>query len=385
MKIRKNTFLAALGMTVMAGIGFVGVKAAKPAVEAKGQNSVRFEKRPQPPVVHTLPLVGDKAVQIPKGVAEAEAAAAPSRHGSRKLPGVFRGDWGETPVYARNDRVNYQHAAYLSLEDDNQNQPPSMSPAFWVRVKKFKENDPEACFSPGQGAELSQCDFTEAVSLKDRNLSGAVLSKARLSGELGSADLSGANLHGAAVIGSLVIGPDTRLDHANLSKLQSDGNNPLIAEGANLNHTNFSAASLYGAKMAGANLSGADLTGATLTGAELRAARLDGVALTKANLSYANLAAGKLANAVLSEADLNAANLTDADFSHSNLRHANLAGTELAGTDLSGADLRGANLTAAKGTASAIVDSATDFSGAICPDGASVDGNQVTTCIGHGF
>jgi len=322
---------------------------------------------------------------MPPFAAEAEAVDAPGRHGSRKLPGIFRGDWGETPVYARNDRVNYQHAAYLSLEDDNQNQPPSTSPAFWVRVKKFKQNDPAACLSPAQGADLSQCDFSEAVSLKDRNLSGAVLLKARLSGELGRADLSGANLHGAAVIGSLVIGPDTRLDHANLSKLQSDGNNPLIAEGANLNHINFSAASLYGAKMAGADLGGADLTGATLTGAVLREARLEGVSLAKANLSYANLAAGELANAVLSEADLNTANLTDADFSHSNLQHANLAGTALAGTDLSGADLRGANLTAAKGTASAIVDGATDFSGAICPDGASVDGIQVTTCIGHGF
>jgi len=383
MKIRKSYLLAGLGIT-MAGIGFVGGKAAKPVVAAKGQTSARLEKRPQPPVAVAPPLAGGTTVQMPLFAAEAKAAPG-RRHGSRKLPGIFRGDWGETPVYARNDRVNYQHAAYLSLEDDNQNQPPSTSPAFWVRVKKFKENDPAACFSPGQGADLSQCDFSKEVSLKDRNLNGAVLLKARLSGELGSADLSGANLHGAAVIGSLVIGPDTRLDHANLSKLQSDGNNPLIAEGANLNHTNFSAASLYGAKMAGANLSGADLTGATLTGAELRAARLDGVSLTKANLSYANLAAGELANAVLSEADLNAANLTDADFSHSNLRHANLAGTELAGTDLSGADLRGANLTAAKGTASAIVDSATDFSGAICPDGAGVDGIQVTTCIGHGF
>ena len=161
------------------------------------------------------------------------------RGGAQKLPGLFRGDWGETPVYAKNDRVNYERATYLSLENANHNQPPTTSPAYWRLIKKFKEFHEEACFTPGPGRDLGECDFTEVGSLKDMDLHGAVLMNARLNGDLGAADLSGANLSGAAVIGSLVIGRYTRIDHANLSGLQSDGNNPLIAESANLSGVNL--------------------------------------------------------------------------------------------------------------------------------------------------
>jgi uncharacterized protein YjbI with pentapeptide repeats len=388
MKIQRSFFLLTVltGMAaISAGMGYIGKDSAKPFVDQRVQATIslkepsapKFAARPQPS--------GDEPVEIPEFAPSDIVAAEPMQPSSGQLPGVFRGDWGETLVYVRNDRVNYEGAAYLSLEDDNQNQPPAASPAFWRMVKKFKESDPEACLSPGQGADLTKCDFTETVSLKDRNLNGAVLSKARLGGELGSADLTGANLSGAVVAGSLVIGPDTRLDHANLSKLQSDGNNPLVAESANLSNTNFSEANLYGAKMTGADLTGANLAGATLTGAELSETRLESVGLSKANLTFANLSAGVLADAALNEADLTDANLTDADFSRANLQQANLAGTELARTDLSGANLRGANLVAAKNTHSAIIDSETDFTDAICPDGVSVDGTQVTTCVGHGF
>lgn len=393
MKAQKSFFpiVVLISMTAIgAGMALTGADRSMPFAAQKEKTAASLKKAPEPKLATGFqPMAFQPASDESAGMPEFEPldieAAEPARPVSRTLPGTFRGDWGETLVYARNDRVNYEEAAYLSLEDDNQNQPPSASPAFWRMVKKFKESDPEACLSPGQGADLTKCDFTETISLKDRNLHGAVLDEARLGGELGSADLGGANLRGAVVIGSLVIGPDTRLDHANLSKLQSDGNNPLIAESANLNHANFSEANLYGARMTGANLTGADLTGATLTGAELAEARLEGVGLSKANLAFANLSAGALADAALSEADLTDANLADADFSRANLRQANLAGTELAGTDLSGADLRGANLTAARNTHSAIIDGETDFTYAICPDGVSVDGTQVTTCIGHGF
>ncbi len=304
---------------------------------------------------------------------------------ARILPGVFRGDWGETPVYDENDRVNYHGAAYLSLSGENQNQPPSLSPAFWRMVKKSADKNEETCFFPGPDAKLSECDFTEGNALKDMDLSGADLSKARLNGELGAANLSGADLSGAAVTGVLVISPDTRIDHANLAGLQSGGNNPLIAESANLVGTNFSNANLYGAKMKGANLDGAKLTGATLTGADLAAARLEAADLSKADLTYANLSAGFLAGSALSQADLTEADFSSADLSLADLHQANLAGTHLAGTNLSGANLRGANLADVQGADSALIDSQTDFMSAICPDGVSVDGTRVTTCIGHGF
>jgi len=307
------------------------------------------------------------------------------RGGVQKTPGLFRGDWGETPVYSKNDRVNYQRAAYLSLENANHNQPPATSPGYWRLIKKFKEFHQEACFTPGPGRDLAECDFTEAASLTGMDLHGAVLRNARLNGDLGAADLSGANLSGAAVIGSLIIGPDTRIDHANLAGLQSDGNNPLIAESANLSGVNFAKANLYGARMQYADLSGATLTGAALTGSQLASADFDNADLSKTDLTYANLAMTSLKAAALSEANLEQADLRRADLSSANLRKANLAATNIAGVNFSGADLRGVNLSFAQGADSAVIDSQTDFAFAICPDGVTVDGAQVKTCIGHGF
>ncbi|MGR8932277.1 MAG: pentapeptide repeat-containing protein [Gammaproteobacteria bacterium] len=303
----------------------------------------------------------------------------------KRLPGTFRGDWGESPVYARGDRVNHEGAIYLSLENDNQSQSPSQSPAYWRSLKQLPVADMAACLSPSPGANLSQCDFSDTASLKDRLLGGSNLSNTKLSGELGRADLRGANLSGATVVGSLVIGPDTRLQHADLSKLHADGNNPLIADDADLSQTNFKEASLYGAKLSHADLSGAQLTAATLTGAELSGGRLEKAELSKANLSYANLTGAAFSDAVLNQADLSEAHLSRSDFSNADLNQANLAGADLDGSDLSGADLRGANLIAAKNAELALVDTLTDFTSAICPDGITVDGIQATTCIGHGF
>ena len=297
----------------------------------------------------------------------------------------FRGDWGETPVYGRHDQVHFQNGLYQSLQKDNQNQPPDVSPDYWQFLQPLKSAQAAWCLAPQAGADLSQCDFSEAVSLKDRNLPNTQLSKTRLSGELGSANLSGADMSEASVIGSLVISADTRLQGANLSKLQSDGNNPVISEGADMSQVDLSAANLYGAKFKDSNLQQAQLTGATLTGAELTASRFEGAEMTQSNLSYTNLSQSGFSGAVLVAADISEANLTQTDFNHSNLQQANLAGSELTGADLSGADLRGANLTGVKGSLSAVIDGQTNFSDAICPDGVAVDGKQVLTCLGHGF
>jgi len=306
-------------------------------------------------------------------------------HKTEKLPGIFRGDWGETPVYAANDRVNFEGAAYLSLLDENQNQPPSLSPAYWLIVKTAALKNVEDCLLIGPDAHLDTCDFSQENSLKDKDLQGADLSQARLGGDLGSANLNGANLSGASVIGSLHISPDTQMDHANLSGLQSDGNNPVIAEAATMNKVNFSNANLYGAKLKAAKLTGANLTGATLTGADMRAGHMEGADLSKTDMTHARLSGASFTGATLNKADLSEANLSKANFSTANLHNANLAGANLAETNLSGADLSGVNLMDAQGTDSTLLDSDTDFTAAICPDGVVVDGRQATTCLGHGF
>ncbi len=315
-----------------------------------------------------------------------EAPAKPAN--ARKLQqeqGVFRGDWGATPTYQKRDRVNYQRDAYLSLQDGNRNHPPDTAPDFWRRVEKAPEQSPENCLNPGPGAKLGECDFTAGTRWDGLDLSGADLSKARLSGDLGSANLSGAKLSGATVLGSLIISPKTRLDHADLSGLRADGNHPLMAEKAQLAGTRFAKAELYGANFHGATLDAADLSGAVLTGANLAAASLESAKLAKADLSFAQLGGGRLARADLGGADLTQADLSDARLSEARLQGANLAGSTLAGADFAGANLSGADFTDAVGAETAHIDSRTDFTGATCPDGVTVDGVQAATCVGHGF
>jgi uncharacterized protein YjbI with pentapeptide repeats len=324
-------------------------------------------------------------VNIPMIAIPENPAPPKNTHKTEKLPGVFRGDWGETPVYAANDRVNFEGAAYLSLLDDNQNQPPLLSSAYWRMVQAAELKNTEACLLIEPGAHLDTCDFAQDNSLKDKDLQGADLSQARLGGDLGAANLNGANLSGAAVIGSLLISPDTQMGHANLSGLQSDGNNPLIAEDASMNKANFSDANLYGANFKAATLTGANLTGATLTSADMRASHMEGADLSKTDLTYARLSGASFKGATLNKADLTEANLSKANFSTANLHNANLASANLAETNLSGADLSGVNLIGVQGTDSTLIDSDTNFTAAICPDGVVVDGRKATTCLGHGF
>lgn len=355
---------SSLGDTSPASAGPVQSRAATPRPSAKTGRSAE-------PAISGLQAGSEPAPVPPKP--------------ARREPGTFRGDWGETPTYQKNDRVNYQRAGYLSLQDDNHNQPPDMAPDFWKRVRPAPASPEAACQHPGPGAQLGECDFTEAVSLNGLDLSGADLSKARLSGDLGAANLSGANLSRVAVLGTLTIGPETRLDHANLSGLQSGGNNPLVAERADLTGTDFSKATLYGAHLRAATLDNANLSGATLTGADLTGTRLDKADLRGSDLSFAQLATARLPGASLAQADLTQADLSGADFSGAGLGAANLAGAQIAGADFSGADLRGANFADAQGADTAQVDARTDFTGAVCPDSARVDGVQATTCVGHGF
>lgn len=124
------------------------------------------------------------------------------------------------------------------------------------------------------------------------------------------------------------------LDHASLPRRDLTG---VDLSGRVLRRADLREADLSDARIASADLSGASLFGA----------RLDG-----ADLSGANLEIADLSHASLFVADLGGANLRGAD-----LRSANLADANMANTDLTGARLEGANL------------DATDFSGAICPNG----------------
>lgn len=377
---RKWLIVAGVGGLIWGVLTDSYVPSMSDRVRALSATSAASElKKPHPSVIttHTPSTPVIISAEIPSESVKARK--------SGKEAGVFRGDWGETPTYQKNDRVNYQRDAYLSLQHGNHNNPPDTSPDFWRLVKKAAEFHAENCLNPGPGAKLGECDFTKGMSLNGLDLRGADLSKTRLSGDLGTANLSGANLSGAAVWGSLTISPNTRLDHANLSGLQSGGNNPLIAEQAHLTGTNFTQANLYGANLRGATLDMANLSGATLTGANLSETQMHNANLAKADLSFVQLAGGRLEHAHLGGADLTQADLSDARLGEAELRGANLAGSNLAGADFSGADLSGVNFADAQGAETAHVDGNTVFTGAVCPDGVTVEGIQVATCVGHGF
>ncbi len=126
------------------------------------------------------------------------------------------------------------------------------------------------------------------VTLKEADLSGAVLSEATLD----KADLSGANLNKAI-----------------------------------LHWTGLSEANLSNTNLIGASMSDADLTKADLTGAKLQNARLIGASLQKANLS----------NADLSGADLREADLTEANLHFADLRRANMSNAIITPDQIDGA------------------------------------------------
>lgn len=304
---------------------------------------------------------------------------------SQALPGVFRGDWGESLNYARHDRVIYQGAMYLSVSAANQYQPPSLSPHYWRKLNHATAQDELACQQQQPNAQLNECDFTTENTINGLDLHGANLSRAKLSGALGAANLSGANLRGATVLGTLLINAETQLDHADLSELHSEGNNPVRAESANLQGIILVNAELYGAQFNASNLSGAQMMGAIMTGAHFSASNLSAVNLTDAEMSYAQLSGSSLSHAALHHAELTSAELSNTDFSGAHLKHANLAEADLNYANLEGADLSGANLLAARNTQTAAIDQHTRFTHAICPDGAFVDDYHITSCVGHGF
>lgn len=333
-----------------------------------------------------------KAIELKAGITAAKATPLPKKQRTetsgntgKKVHGQFRGDWGNTLEYARNDLVLFEDAKYVSLKAQNKGLVPASHPEAWKLVKDLADQKGTDCDRPSPAARMGKCDLTKAGGLAGRDLKGADLAKAKLAGDLDGTDLTGANLSGATIQGGLTIKPSTRLTNANLSGLYSDGNNRLTAAGADLSGTRLDRANLYGADFKGARLERANLSGAALTGANLSQAALGGADLNHSDLTFADLSTGSLSGARLREADLTQANLSGADLSSALLQQANLAGANLAGADLRGADLSSANFTEATGTDSAQVDAHTDFTSAICPDGVTVDGSAVTTCIGHGF
>ena len=209
----------------------------------------------------------------------------------------------------------------------------------------------------------TKLDFLpETISLRNRNLDGAVL----IGAVLRKADFTGAKLR------------DARLDGAKLQKAKFEcadwfeqGRTPICAE--------LQGAWLYGAQLQGASLDGAQLQGALLNYAKLQDASLDSAELQGASLFSAQLQGASLNYAQLQGASLNYAQLQGASLYNAQLQGASLNYAQLQGALLDDAQLQGALLDDAQ-LQGALLDGA-ELQGASLDDaqlqGASLDGAQL--------
>lgn len=332
-------------------------------------------------------------------IAAAILPVSPTAQAGR-VPMFFNGSWQADLKYRKGDIVIYNNALYQSVKRNAGSKPDAGDGKWQLLVQSSSSggNAPvgQDCAKPTVGGNLAGCDLKGASALlKDLKLSGINLTGASLDGDIGNVDLTGATLRGALLgasyadgtLASLTLGSQAVANFADLTGVSSgSGNTPLIANGAS-----FKGASLASASLASAQFQGADLSQAALDSIDLSGAKLAGVVAVGARFGNGTLYAADLANANLEGANLWRANLEAAKLVAANLYGADLRGANLGGTDLAGAYLGYANLLGAVNGDTALVGTdpatgqATEFEGAVCPDGALVDGIAVTTCLGHGI
>ena len=198
-------------------------------------------------------------------------------------------------------------------------------------------------------------DLRETISLRGRNLRGAVLSGAVLrKADFTASDLRGAQLDQADLRGArfdcareprsfdiLHLTPD--LPPEQCAQMQAASISGAQLQGASLDGALLSGANLQVANLQGANLFGASLQGASLQGAQLQASVLHGAVLQAASLRAAKLQGLFIASAHFDGADLQQAVLVGASLSVS-LQAAILDQAELQGATLNGSHLDGASL-----------------------------------------
>ncbi len=322
---------------------------------------------------------------------------------------AFLGDWSQDQRYNKGDVVSFDNAIYQSLKSKNKNITPDSSNTYWRKIlggggSGGSERLP-SCDLPGMAANLIGCDFTDDSKLRGKDLRGAQLIKAKLSGDLGVINLEGANLNGA-ILGSSDDGdPPTgksltlqggtsqgymaNLRGTNLSNSITANGFPIQAAFVEFTSANLTGIAWMDANLEGAWMSQAKLTHAQILGCNCSSAKLSYADLSQAVLWNAKLIGAELYGANLPRAQLSGADVSNADFSYANMAFATLmpdAGpSNLAGANFTGADLTGVNFTDATGGDSVIYDQTTRFDGTICPDGSKVNGTSITSCQGHGF
>ena len=203
-------------------------------------------------------------------------------------------------------------------------------------------------------SQIAKTDTT--VSLRGRNLEGALLARANLT----KADFTGAKMAGANFTqaklrlakfscgnGIVGFGKHFFVNEDNESGCTDlRGANLLYSElqGAQLEGTLLQRAILIGAQLQDATLDGAKLQGALLRYSQLQGSKNQDADFRGADLQYSNLQAANLSSARFQGAILNFAHLQGTVLTAANFDGAYLFRTELQGANLYDADFRGAVL-----------------------------------------
>jgi uncharacterized protein YjbI with pentapeptide repeats/outer membrane protein OmpA-like peptidoglycan-associated protein len=191
-----------------------------------------------------------------------------------------------------------------------------------------------------------------AVSLRGRDLYGAVLIEADLRGvdltgtDLKEASLVGADLRGATFCRTtppeVPVLNDSTPDRVNCADLSWANLRGANLESSNVSNVNFEGAQFQQANLGGTWFNGADMRGSHLSYANLPGASLNGADLQCADFVWANLRGAQFSSVNLQGADLSRANLAAAKLS-GDLRGADFKAADLTGALLDGANLEGAS------------------------------------------
>jgi uncharacterized protein YjbI with pentapeptide repeats len=182
--------------------------------------------------------------------------------------------------------------------------------------------------------------ITETVSLRKRDLKGAVL----IGADLRKADFTAADLERSLLNNADLREAKFNCDAGSLKHQEFRVEDCSQLQGASLVSAKLAGASFVAAQLQGANLSSAELYGAVLDTAQLQAASLDGAQMRGASLDGAQIQGASLANAGLQAASLRTAALQGAFLGYAQLQGTLLTGAQLQGASLIGAQLEGADL-----------------------------------------
>lgn len=221
---------------------------------------------------------------------------APGAPGAPGEPGmIWMGAYDPAVTYAADDVVEYEGSSYISLQDDNTGNDPSLLVA-WDLVARAGEDGESGSASSLAGQRCAPGRFVYGVD-DDSEIMCRVVESPPFTAEclppadwdIGS-DLSFCDVSGVSLVGLRML-MDTTWDNANMTAIS-------FSVGTEIGNASFRGAYLDHANLFRVVLTGADFTDATLRFADLRLADLTNADLSFADLKYADASTATITGAI---------------------------------------------------------------------------------------